>query len=50
VSGRRPGWSGDPTSYLEELGAAGEAAELLDPDGLGGFTWLIHAKGVTPPL
>jgi SAM-dependent MidA family methyltransferase len=40
----------DPAAYLVELSAAGEAAELLDPGGLGGFTWLVHSVGVTSPL
>lgn len=30
----------DPQRYLAELSAAGEAAELLDPAGLGGFSWI----------
>jgi SAM-dependent MidA family methyltransferase len=50
VSARRPDYAGEPASYLRALGAAGEAAELLDPGGLGGFTWLVHAKGMRSPL
>lgn len=46
VSGARPGYAGDAAAYLTELSAAGEAAELLDPMGLGGFTWLVHTKGM----
>lgn len=42
VSGARPSYGGDPTSYLRRLSAAGEAAELLDESGLGGFSWLLH--------
>ncbi|MEV6131322.1 SAM-dependent methyltransferase [Streptomyces violaceusniger] len=34
--------STDPTAYVRALGAAGEAAELTDPAGLGAFTWLHH--------
>lgn len=30
----------DPQRYLAALSAAGEAAELLDPAGLGGFAWI----------
>jgi SAM-dependent MidA family methyltransferase len=45
-----PEYDGDPTRYLAELSAMGDAAELLDPDGLGGFTWLVHAKGIANPL
>ncbi|MFE9334318.1 SAM-dependent methyltransferase [Streptomyces sp. NPDC006925] len=44
VTGRRPALSlasGDPAAYVRELGAAGAAAELLDPGGLGGFGWLV---------
>ncbi len=32
----------DPGAYVAALTRAGEAAELLDPEGLGGFTWLIQ--------
>jgi SAM-dependent MidA family methyltransferase len=31
--------------YLAELSSAGEAAELLDPSGLGGFGWVWTAVG-----
>jgi hypothetical protein len=31
---------------LAALSAAGEAAELIDPAGLGDFTWLLHQVGV----
>lgn len=44
LTGRRPPLSlasSDPAAYVRELSAAGEAAELLDPGGLGGFTWLV---------
>ncbi|WP_445515257.1 SAM-dependent methyltransferase [Streptomyces sp. NEAU-174] len=34
--------STDPTAYVRALSAAGEAAELTDPAGLGAFTWLLH--------
>ncbi|HZO65094.1 MAG TPA: SAM-dependent methyltransferase [Kribbellaceae bacterium] len=42
----------DPQRYVRELSAAGEAAELLDPAGLGGFAWIScqPASGSpTPP-
>lgn len=39
----------DPHGYLHSLQRAGEEGELIDPDGLGGFGWLVHAKGVTMP-
>lgn len=48
LSGRRPGRElafSDPRAYLAELSRAGEAAELTDPGGLGGFGWLMQAKG-----
>jgi SAM-dependent MidA family methyltransferase len=31
----------EPLRYLAELSAAGEAAELLDPAGLGSFGWVL---------
>jgi SAM-dependent MidA family methyltransferase len=42
--------SDDPVEYLRRLTAASEDGELLDPGGLGGFTWLVQAKGVPLPL
>lgn len=39
-----------PAGYLRALSAAGEAAELTDPAGLGGFGWLVQAVGVPVPL
>jgi len=50
VEGRRPAYDGNPRDYLTALQATGEAAELLDPNGLGGFTWLVQARGVPLPL
>lgn len=38
----------DPLGYLRLLRRAGEEGELIDPSGLGGFTWLIHAVDVYP--
>ena len=35
----------DPAGYLRALSAAGAAAELTDPDGLGGHWWLLHEAG-----
>jgi SAM-dependent MidA family methyltransferase len=46
VSGRRPPLElaqTDPMRYLSELSSAGEAAELLDPSGLGAFGWVWTA-------
>ncbi|MDQ6650799.1 MAG: hypothetical protein M3Z02_11900, partial [Actinomycetota bacterium] len=41
--------SADPPAYLLALGRAGEAAELTDRSGLGGFTWLLQPVGTTVP-
>jgi SAM-dependent MidA family methyltransferase len=46
VSGTRPSLElaqTEPLRYLSELSSAGEAAELLDPSGLGGFGWVWTA-------
>lgn len=48
VSGRRPDLalaSTDPARYLALLQSAGEAAELRDAGGLGGFGWVLTAVG-----
>jgi SAM-dependent MidA family methyltransferase len=45
-----PGPETDPAGYLRLLARAGETTELLDPDGLGGFTWLLHCHGVPSPV
>jgi SAM-dependent MidA family methyltransferase len=50
VSGERPAYAGDPQGYVMALSRAGEAAELLDPHGLGSFAWLLQAKGCPLPL
>jgi SAM-dependent MidA family methyltransferase len=39
----------DPAAYLTELAEAGEAAELTDPHGLGGFGWLAQSVGMPLP-
>ncbi|WP_405012742.1 SAM-dependent methyltransferase [Kitasatospora sp. NBC_01539] len=41
--------SSDPAAYLRALGGAGEAAELTDPAGLGGFGWLAQAVRMPVP-
>jgi SAM-dependent MidA family methyltransferase len=49
VSGTRPPLSlahQDPTGYLHRLAAAGAAAELTDPAGLGGHWWLLQPAGL----
>lgn len=33
--------STEPDRYVRQLSAAGEAAELTDPSGLGGFWWVL---------
>ncbi|MFK0293096.1 SAM-dependent methyltransferase [Streptomyces sp. NPDC090442] len=48
VTGRRPPLTlaaTDPAGYVRALGAAGDAAELTDPAGLGGFGWLLQPVG-----
>lgn len=42
--------STDPPAYLAALQRTGEAAELIDPGGLGGFTWLVQGVGIRPPF
>ncbi|WP_369688716.1 SAM-dependent methyltransferase [Actinomadura kijaniata] len=52
VSGARPPIDlahRDPRAYLTALCTAGEAAELTDPHGLGGFGWLAQAVGMPLP-
>jgi SAM-dependent MidA family methyltransferase len=50
VDGRRPSYDGNASSYLSHLSRTGDEAELLDPGGLGGFTWLVHTIGTSNPL
>jgi SAM-dependent MidA family methyltransferase len=38
-----------PVEYLAALQRLGEVSEVLDPDGLGGFTWLVQSKGCEVP-
>jgi SAM-dependent MidA family methyltransferase len=38
----------DPAGYLRALSAAGAAAELIEPAGLGGHWWLLHTVGLDP--
>jgi SAM-dependent MidA family methyltransferase len=42
--------STDPVGYLRRLAVAGAAAELTDPDGLGGHTWLLQPVGLDRDL
>ncbi|MEV7621971.1 SAM-dependent methyltransferase, partial [Actinoplanes sp. NPDC089786] len=49
VDGARPPLdlaSRDPAAYLRALSGAGAAAELTDPDGLGGHWWLLQSVGL----
>jgi SAM-dependent MidA family methyltransferase len=39
----------DARGYLQALRAAGEDAELIDREGLGGFGWLVQTVGVEVP-
>lgn len=41
--------SNDPRGYLAALCRATEEAELTDPSGLGGFSWLLQAVRVRLP-
>jgi SAM-dependent MidA family methyltransferase len=50
LSAARPAYSGEASAYLESLSRVGDAAELLDESGLGGFAWLLHAKQTALPL
>jgi SAM-dependent MidA family methyltransferase len=52
VSGARPPVDlarRDPRAYLGALCGAGEEAELIDPNGLGGFGWLVQSVGIPLP-
>ncbi|WP_257574246.1 SAM-dependent methyltransferase [Streptomyces sp. JJ66] len=40
----------DPAAYLRALSAAGDAAELLAPGGLGGHVWLTEPVTIANPL
>ncbi|MGN6475387.1 MAG: SAM-dependent methyltransferase, partial [Mycobacteriales bacterium] len=50
VEANPPDYQGNSDAYLAELTQASEAAELLNPLGLGGFTWLAHHVGVSTSL
>lgn len=52
ISGARPSVelaTLDPGAYLTGLARASEAAELIDPHGLGRFGWLIQARETDLP-
>ncbi|MFD0519577.1 SAM-dependent methyltransferase [Paractinoplanes durhamensis] len=49
VDGARPSLDlahSDPGGYVRALAAAGAAAELIEPAGLGGHWWLLHSVGL----
>jgi len=48
VDGRRPAYASDPTGYAKALQRATEAAELVEPAGLGGFAWLVQGIDLDP--
>jgi SAM-dependent MidA family methyltransferase len=51
VSGARPELAlatRDPQGYVRALSLAGEAAELTDEAGLGGFSWVVTRRGDVP--
>jgi len=53
VSGARPPLAlatTDPAAYVRALSAAGAAAELTDPAGLGGHLWLLQPVGIESVL
>lgn len=52
LSGSRPAIeraTSNPTKYVNELSEASQAAELLDPAGLGSFGWLVQTRGIELP-
>ena len=52
VTGRRPALAQaghDPLGYARALSQASEEAELIDPQGLGAFGWLVQAVGMDIP-
>jgi len=52
LTGQRPGLQHadrDPAGYLAALRQAAEEAELTDPAGLGGFSWLVQAVRLPIP-
>ncbi len=50
VDAALPAWTGDAGAYAAGLQRAGDAAELLDPAGLGGFGWLVREVGIPAVL
>ncbi len=50
VSGALPAYGDDPAAYARALQDASDAGVLLDPRGLGGFSWLVREVGIDPVL
>ncbi len=50
VSGALPTYGDDPAAYARALQDASDAGVLLDPRGLGGFSWLVREVGIDPVL
>lgn len=50
VSGALPVYGDDPAAYARALQDASDAGVLLDPRGLGGFSWLVREVGIDPVL
>ncbi|MDP9498141.1 MAG: hypothetical protein M3P46_10915, partial [Actinomycetota bacterium] len=50
VSGALPAYGDDPAAYARALQDASAAGVLLDPRGLGGFSWLVREVGIDPVL
>lgn len=48
VRGLRPGAGSAPGDYAAALQRASDSAELIDPAGLGGFTWLLQGVEIDP--
>jgi SAM-dependent MidA family methyltransferase len=46
VTGERPSYAGDAQAYVAALSRASAGGELVDPHGLGSFTWLLQTRGV----
>jgi hypothetical protein len=53
ISGTRPSLalaSSDPAGYVRGLALASAAAELTDPEGLGGHWWLLEPIEIEVPV
>jgi len=48
VSGRRPDFGSNPGAFAAALQRASDSAELIDPAGLGAFTWLLQGVDLDP--